>query len=609
MCAIHGYCWQDEKLMGEMLCKAHHRGPDGQGTFFNDDISLGHNLLSITDIPNQSKQPWEYKDLVLVYNGEIYNHMQLRDTLDHKFQTDTDTETLAVGLEKRGIKFIYELDGMFAFACYNKVNKKIWVCRDSNGAKPLYYGHLNGRLAFSSEIKSLLECGFERKVDKEAFGHFYKQGYVSGHMTLFDKIRKLTPGQIIQYDTVSNLRIVSNIHKLEYEKGINPSTTKIKQLMTESVEKTLLGRREIGLFLSGGIDSSSILYEMTELGYNPKCYSTHFPTSDSKSRLNEDCELGKWYAKERNSEHIMVKETEEGFINAFEDTIYALEEPRQSKSLASYFNTNKRIAKDGVIVTMSGDGGDELFAGYKHHRIPNWKTKLKALCANNKKLNSELWISEDTQWRYLLEWLPQENLINKLTHEMKENLQDFMYIERLNTLAEDFLIRNDKLGMAHGLEGRFPMLCNDLKNYVAGIDEKYLTRDDWISAPDWALVNKPLLKKSNDKFLPNEILNRAKTGWRFPTDELLIGRHKCPAPDSKLREWVREILSDKEMQDIFEYNSDDIENRYLKRDGWKECMGSDGVPFVLPNLGERSQKELFTILAFATWKKVFKMSM
>ena len=93
MCAIHGYCWQDEKLMGEMLCKAHHRGPDGQGTFFNDDISLGHNLLSITDIPNQSKQPWEYKDLVLVYNGEIYNHMQLRDTLDHKFQTDTDTET------------------------------------------------------------------------------------------------------------------------------------------------------------------------------------------------------------------------------------------------------------------------------------------------------------------------------------------------------------------------------------------------------------------------------------------------------------------------------------------------------------------------------------
>ena len=208
MCAIHGFCWTDKKIMGEMLCKAHHRGPDGQGDWNNENISLGHNLLSITDTPDVSQQPWEHNDLVLVFNGEIYNHIELRKTLDYKFKTDTDTETLAVGLEKRGIKFIYELDGMFAFACYNKTNKKIWLVRDVNGSKPLYYGHLDGKLAFSSEVKSLLECGFERKVDKEAFGHFYKQGYVAGHLTLFDKIRKLTPGQIIQYDTVSNLRIV-----------------------------------------------------------------------------------------------------------------------------------------------------------------------------------------------------------------------------------------------------------------------------------------------------------------------------------------------------------------------------------------------------------------
>ena len=608
MCAIHGYCWQDEKLIGEMLCKAHHRGPDGQGTFFNDDISLGHNLLSITDTPSQSKQPWEYKDIVLVFNGEIYNHMDLRKSLDYKFETETDTETLAVGLEKKGIKFIYELDGMFAFACYNKVNKKIWLVRDINGAKPLYYGHLNGRLAFSSEVKSLLECGFPRKVDKEAFGHFYKQGYVSGPMTLFDGIRKLTPGQIIQYDTVSNIRVVSNLNRIIYEKGLAPSIFKIKEKFHNAVRSTLFGRREIGLFLSGGIDSSAILHEMTELGERPKCYSTHFPSTDKKSRLNEDCEIGKWYAGQKNCEHIMVNETEEGFIKAFEDTIYALEEPRQSKSLASYYNTNKRIAQDGVIVTMSGDGGDELFAGYKHHRIPNWQTKLKALCANHRKLHSELWITDEQQFDYLKEWLPQDNLIHKFEDNMVPNLQDFMYIERMNTLAEDFLIRNDKLGMAHGLEGRFPFLCNDFRNYIAGIETGFLTNADFMKG-NWSIHNKQLLKGAYGEHLPKEILNRAKTGWRFPTDELLIGRYTAPARDTLLRAWVKEILSDRDIQNIFEIADDQIENKYLQRDGWGQGLDKSGNPTIFPNEGLKSQKELWTILAFATWMKVFKMSM
>lgn len=608
MCAIHGFCWTDKKIMGEMLCKAHHRGPDGQGKWNNDNISLGHNLLSITDTPDVSQQPWEHNDLVLVFNGEIYNHMELRKTLDYKFKTETDTETLVVGLEKRGIKFIYELDGMFAFACYNKTNKKIWLVRDVNGSKPLYYGHLDGKLAFSSEVKSLLECGFERKVDKEAFGHFYKQGYVAGHLTLFDKIRKLTPGQIIQYDTVSNLRIVSNINKHGYAKGYAPDIFKIKDKLNKAVEKTLMGKREIGLFLSGGIDSSAILYEMTELGYNPKCYSTHFPTTDSKSRLNEDCTIGKEYAKARKCDHIMVKETEEGFIKSFEDTIYALEEPRQSKSLASYFNTNKRIAEDGVVVTMSGDGGDELFAGYKHHRIPNWQIKLKALCANHKELKSELWITEEQQFEYLKEWLVQDNMSFKLEDNMTPDLHDFMYIERMNTLAEDFLIRNDKLGMAHGLEGRFPFLCNDFRNYISGIETAFLTSKDFMTG-NWSIHNKQLLKAAYQDHLPKHIINKSKTGWRFPTDEILIGRYTAPAEDSKLREWVKEILSDKELQDIFEFTEEEIEDKFLQRGKWGKGLSKSGEAMIFPNPGLKSQKELFTILAFATWKKVFNMSM
>jgi len=303
----------------------------------------------------------------------------------------------------------------------------------------------------------------------------------------------------------------------------------------------------------------------------------------------------------------MVNETEEGFIKAFEDTIYALEEPRQSKSLASYYNTNKRIAQDGVIVTMSGDGGDELFAGYKHHRIPNWQIKLKALCANHRKLHSELWITHEQQFAYLKEWLPQDNLNYPLQDNMVPNLQDFMYIERMNTLAEDFLIRNDKLGMAHGLEGRFPFLCNDFRNYIAGIEPGFLTSADFMTG-NWSIHNKQLLKQAYQECLPNEILNRAKTGWRFPTDELLIGRNTAPAGDTLLRAWVKEILSDKEIQNIFEIADDQIEDKYLKRDGWGKGLDKSGNPTIFPNEGMKSQKELWTILAFATWMKVFKMS-
>ena len=191
---------------------------------------------------------------------------------------------------------------------------------------------------------------------------------------------------------------------------------------------------------------------------------------------------------------------------------------------------------------------------------------------------------------------------------MIPNLHDFMYIERMNTLAEDFLIRNDKLGMAHGLEGRFPFLCNDFRNYIAGIEPGFLTSADFMTG-NWSIHNKQLLKQAYQECLPNEILNRAKTGWRFPTDELLIGRNTAPAKDTLLRAWVKEILSDRDIQNIFEIADDQIENKYLQRDGWGEGLDKSGNPTIFPNEGLKSQKELWTILAFATWMKVFKMSM
>ena len=152
--------------MDKMIEAAYHRGPDNNGKYIDDYITLGHNLLSIVDTETNGKQPWLFEDTVLVYNGEIYNYKELRDELDYNFQTDTDTEVLSVGLKLQGKDFISKCDGMFAFAWYNKNSKELIMARDSNGTKPIYYGNISGKFCFSSEIKSLLAIDFKERFVK-----------------------------------------------------------------------------------------------------------------------------------------------------------------------------------------------------------------------------------------------------------------------------------------------------------------------------------------------------------------------------------------------------------------------------------------------------------
>ena len=611
MCAIHGILCRSKELMSEMIKQAHHRGPDGNGQWSNDDITLGHNLLSIIDTTENSAQPWHHNDWVLVYNGEIYNYKELK-IANYNYKTDTDTEVLIVGLEKYGYDFIYRLDGMFAFAAYNTKTHELIIARDSNGAKPFYYGYTNGKFAFSSEIKSLLAIGFERKVSKEGFKHFYKQGYNSGYLTLFDGIKKLVPGEFVRINVKTGTKKSLNINdrgvKLINVKNPGQIKEEVRERLNQATKQTLMGRREIGLFLSGGIDSTSILYEMTQhLKTKPNTFSSRFILRDRKSRLNQDPDLAKQTSALYGGIHKEILIEEKDYVSTMRDTILALEEPRQSKSLPVYFNVNKFIKENGITVTLSGDGGDELLCGYKHHRKPEWRTKLKALSSEHKELqNKELWASLDDQMTYFDSWFPNKGL-------QGDKINDFMFIECLNTLSEDFLIRNDKLGMAHSMEGRFPMLMNHFKNFVMSIPSAYKVNDSFLKG-NWSLHNKPLLKEAYKDVLPLSIIMRGKTGWRFPTDEMLIGNKSHPANDGhphqmRLRHFVYETLNNPEIMDIFEYTEPMIWDKYLCNSGWE--MGTDlsGNPQMKPNEGEKAQKELFTILNFAIWYKVFNMNM
>ena len=278
MCAIHGILnnyWHNFKI-DDMIRVAHHRGPDGNGKYVDEDITLGHNLLSIINTTELSKQPMYLNDWVLVFNGEIYNYKTLYP------DAETDSEVILRGLQKQGIEFVHQLDGMFAFAAYNKKTKELIIARDSNGAKPLFYGYLNGVFCFSSEIKSLLEIGFERKVSKKGFKQFYKQGLNAGYLTLFGGIRKLVPGEVVSINVKTDKRKSFNLNdkKLPLIQGgnnIGKFSDEIKDRLQQSVKETLMGRRNVGLFLSGGVDSGAICYEMTQsLNTKPKTFTSRF---------------------------------------------------------------------------------------------------------------------------------------------------------------------------------------------------------------------------------------------------------------------------------------------------------------------------------------------
>ena len=601
MCAIHGILTRRESSIDDMIKVAHHRGPDGNGKYIDDDISLGHNLLSIINTTELSKQPMYLNDWVLVFNGEIYNYKTLYS------DAETDSEVILKGIQKEGVDFIEKLDGMFAFACYNKVTKDLILARDSNGSKPLFYGYKESVFCFSSEIKSLLEIGFDRKVSKEGFKQFYKQGLNAGYLTLFDGIKILVPGEVVSINVKTGNKKSFNINNKKIDLLVDPKRTadEVKERLSQSVKETLMGRRNVGLFLSGGIDSCSILYEMTQHQIKPKTFTSRFILKTGGSRLNEDADRAKELTDMYGTNHNEITVTDEDYINNWEETLLALEEPRQSKSLPAYYCTNKYISENDITVTLSGDGSDELFGGYKHHKFPHWGMKLKALSHGFPILNNkELYATKEEQKEYLDSWFPKGCL-------QGDRANDLMMYECLQTLAEDFLIRNDKLGMRFSMEARFPFLNRTIRDYVRSIPGDLKCTKDFMLY-NWSFHNKKILKSAYTNKLPKFIVGRAKTGWRFPTDETIIGKHSERAPiHNALKDYISNILSNKEIQEIFEFSDKDIQHKYMNVNDWRMEPHPKNQKLLQAKagIGLQSQKQLFTILAFAIWYKVFKMRM
>ncbi len=381
MCGITGFVdlWDANKTRAkderaqilEDMCRViRHRGPDDQGVMIDDGVALGMRRLSIIDLAG-GQQPIANEDgtVTIVFNGEIYNYRELQSelrSLGHQFATNSDTETIVHSYEQYGVSCVTHLRGMFAFAIWDDREKKLFIARDRVGKKPLYYSVTrNGALVFGSELKSLLKHPeIERKINPQAIDAYFSLGYVPDPLTIFHNIEKLPPGHFL---TFSNGRLtIERYWDFKYETNGNGHRAvdyldELRALLDESVKLRLVSDVPLGAFLSGGIDSSTVVALMARHMDQPvKTFSIGF-NEDSYNELKYARLTAQRYGTDHH-EFIVTPD----ICDVVDELAWHFDEPFADSSAIPTYVVSK-LAREHVTVVLTGDGGDELFAGYSRY--------------------------------------------------------------------------------------------------------------------------------------------------------------------------------------------------------------------------------------------------
>jgi len=556
MCGIHGFTGNDRRRLFRMIGSAAHRGPDGVGQFEAPRISLGQNLLAIMDVPDQSRQPWRLdgSGAVLCFNGQIYNHQDLAQEFRDRVRTHCDTEILALGLEAHGEAFLEKLDGMYAIAFYDPRRQELLVARDPAGMKPLYYNESNGIISFSSELRALLVGLDDVRLDHLATTIYFQLGYVPGPKTLVDGIKRLVPGEWRRYCIADGALVASGFtgrrmpDTREYKPG------EFRGALRQSVASCAMGLRPLGLYLSGGLDSSMILHEAVELGVPLTTFSTRF-VGDGLDAFNEDADLAKQLAAHYGVSHVEVPVREQDFVSAFQSVVDVIEEPRYNRSSPAYLVTARALAQRGIVVTLAGDGGDEMLAGYPKYlwfetlrergafapmslnQREELLTRLRDAGYWRWPCGAEIDLTNPVhRWYYISKFRLEERGLSRglrdpsPTEEIlayletwlgaagggDDMLNDLLAKEQTTWLPEDALIRNDKIGMSFGMEGRYPLVTRAFREMAMALPSSM------------KIVNGRLKRTARwtyEKRLPSFIVDRRrKSGWAAPVLEWGSGK-------------------------------------------------------------------------------------
>ncbi|MBU1033169.1 asparagine synthase (glutamine-hydrolyzing), partial [Patescibacteria group bacterium] len=512
MCGINGFTFSDPVCLREMHKLTHHRGPDDEGFFEAPGISLAHNRLSIIDLSDSARQPMHSADnrFTIVFNGEIYNYKEIRselETLGEKFSTKSDTEVLLKAFIKWGQGCLPKLNGIFAFAVWDKEEKKITLVRDQIGVKPLYYFWDGKKLIFSSEIKSILLHDIPRDLDYESFNLYFRFLYVPGPRTMFKYIKKLQPGHVATY-TRENFEIQKwwEIKEGSYFSNREDAVSEIRRSTKEAVSRQLVSDRPLGVFLSGGIDSTSILGIMSEMTNGPvKTFSVGYETDIQPERFNADSNLAKKSAEYFGAEHHTFMLSPQDAIDSLQTIAWHMDEPVSNHIQSSTYLLAK-YAKPHITVALGGDGGDELFGGYSRYWYSNFIDQIQSipLPARNaifsliigkilgrskhvEKFTSApgaeraavfLQEKEDVMNTILSKDINQpKNAMNHLSALYSPPWQDptnqMMASDIKTWIPDESLVRTDKLTMAHALEERVPLLDPNVVSLSARIPSKW----------------------------------------------------------------------------------------------------------------------------------------
>ncbi len=549
MCAINGVVCANirdgSRVLVERMNEAtKHRGPDGTAVWEDGQATLGHNRLAVIDLDPRSNQPMVSASgrFVITFNGEIFNFHELKKELPgYSYKTEGDTEVILAAFEKWGTDAFLHLRGQFALGIWDVREKALYLARDHSGIKSLYYHHDAERLIFSSELKGVLaDETVPRRFNRTSLGRYLRLRYVPEPDSLIEGIAKLPPGSFAKWQ--EGKFSVMQFFMPELQPLLCDSSSviarNVEELIDASVKRELIADRPIGLFLSGGLDSSIVLDSASRAGAQLDTFSLAYELAEHEQaeKFNADAVLARQTAAHYGTHHHELVLTEEDFLKALHDSLYTLDQPiANATSVAQY--ALARMAREHVVVGLLGDGGDELFGGYPRYRfsrlmdvyqkLPRPFREALNLFPNAAKLDTPPGVARVERFLFekdaILHKVVEDEFVTSAPREWYEGrylegrnevdfTQLFLDSDRRSWLTDEALARTDAMTMAHALEARVPLLNADIVAYASRIPTNMRVR---------FLTNKWILRKAFGKRLPAHVLVAKKRGWFSPTAKWL----------------------------------------------------------------------------------------